>query len=79
MVGPDDLLSCRQIDVRSGDGYDSNGRIGVLYVNDLGDGGKSVRVTGYDEVPVILGDDEEPWNPPGDCVGDDMDGQVVMP
>ncbi|MCZ3387338.1 MAG: hypothetical protein LH630_10340 [Actinomycetia bacterium] len=78
-VGPDDLLSCRQIDVQAGDGYDTDGRAGLLYVNDLGDGGDSVRVTGYDEVPVTFGDMEEPANPPGNCIGDEMNGRATLP
>jgi len=71
-VGPDVLLSCRVIDVKAGDGYDTDGSVGLLYVNDLGDGGESKRVDGYDQQVV-------PYYPPGNCIGEAMDGQVIMP
>ena len=75
-VGPDELLSCRVTDgpvrVEGGDGNDTGGSVGLLYYNDLGDGGESKRVDGYDQQAV-------PYYPPGNCIGEAMNGRVVMP
>lgn len=77
-TGPDELLTCRELNVDAEDGYGTDGWVQLLFLTDLGDGPTSHPVDEYMDTKLPVGDSEEPLrDAPGNCVGYDMDGRVL--
>ena len=77
-TGPDELLTCREINVDAEDGNGTR-RVGpALFLTDLGEGPTSHPVDEYTDLKLPVGWADEPVSDaPGNCLGDDMDGRVL--
>jgi WD40 repeat protein len=76
-VGPDDLLTCREIKVDADDGDEMEGWVPLLFVTNLSEGPTAIPVDDFMDAPLQTADAEGTWTDgPGNCLGEDMDGQV---